>query len=130
MKNNMIATIVIVLAVAGVSFFAGGQFARNGQRNQVGQGRRGMGGATVGEIVSLDAQSITVKMQDGSSKIVNIAGSTTFSKTDTAAKTDLKTGERIAAFGTSNADGSVTAQNIQLNPLFRAGQGMRLGPSQ
>jgi hypothetical protein len=86
-------------------------------------GGRGAGGANVGEIVSMDANSVTIKLQDGSSKIINLSSSTTYSKTDTASKTDLKTGDRIAAFGTPNSDGSITAQNIQVNPMFRIGPG-------
>ncbi len=130
-------TIIIVIVVGVAAFFGGMQYQKsqgatnaNGmQFGQAGQGSRqgrpgngrGFGNATVGEIVSVDANSITVKLPDGSSKIVNISGSTTFSKTQTAAKSDVKTGMRIAAFGTSNSDGSITAQNVQLNPMFRTG---------
>lgn len=133
----MLITVIIVVVVAAVAFFGGtkyqqtqaqgtangGQFAHggaNGQDRQGGNAGRGrFGGATVGEILSIDANSVTVKLQDGSSKIINISGSTTFSKTDTASKSDLKTGERVAAFGLTNSDGSITAQNVQLNPMFR-----------
>jgi hypothetical protein len=59
---------------------------------------------------------------DGSSKIVNISPSTTYSKTDTGSKSDLKTGIRVAAIGSPNSDGSVTAQNVQINPMFRIGE--------
>jgi len=99
-------------------FVQGAQRNRNGQGN-IGGGANG-GGATIGEIVSVDNNSIVVKLADGSSKIVNVADSTTFSKTDTASKTDVKAGDRIAVFGTAASDGSITAQNIQLNPMFRA----------
>jgi type 1 fimbria pilin len=141
MKNkSILITIVVAIIVGAIAFFGGmkyqqtktpqfaGQFFRNtqggpggfGQGGQRG-GNRGFGGATVGEVVSQDASSITLKLMDGSSKIVNTSSSTTYSKTDTAAKTDIKTGARIAAIGTSNSDGSITAQNIQLNPMFRIG---------
>ncbi|HZE87412.1 MAG TPA: hypothetical protein VE090_04360 [Methylomirabilota bacterium] len=140
----MIIMVIIVIVVAAGAFFGGmkyqqgktaggmitfgnGQYGQGqgGQRGQGSQGRlggrSGMGGATVGEVVSVDANSVTIKLQDGSSKIVNLSTSTTISKTDTASKSDLKKGDRIAAFGMSNSDGSITAQNIQLNPMFRVG---------
>lgn len=144
MKNNMLITIIAVVVVGAIAFwggmkyqksnassnFNGGQFYRsNGQSGMMGngQGQRRFGGANgggaTGEILSVDANSITVKLQDGSSKIINISNSTTYSKSATASESDLKTGERIAAFGTSNSDGSITAQNIQINPEFRARQG-------
>lgn len=136
MKNSTIITIILLIVVAGASFYGGtlyqqsksrsgfGQFTQGGAGNGMGQrnGTRGNfagGGATTGEIVAVDANSITVKLQDGSSKIVNLSDSTTYSKTDPGSKTDLKTGVKIAAFGTANSDGSITAQNIQLNPSVR-----------
>lgn len=79
-------------------------------------------GAVVGEIISQDSKSITVKLQDGSSKIVLLSDSATVSKTESGSKSDLKDGTTVAVFGTTNSDGSVTAQNIQLNPAFRFGQ--------
>jgi len=149
MKNTNVVTILIIaVVVSAASFFSGIQYQKsqssnftNGQFGQGGQGQRGngqqrtggarggFGGANVGEIVSLDANSITLKLQDGSSKIINLSDKTTISKTDTASKSDLKTGERIAAIGTANSDGSIDAQNIQLNPLFRTGQN-RPSPTQ
>jgi hypothetical protein len=77
----------------------------------------------VGEVISQDDKSITVKMTDGSSKIVILSDSTNYSKTDKTDKTSLKTGDQVGVFGSDNADGSVTAQTIQLNPQFRMGNG-------
>ncbi len=119
----MITTVVTVIIVAAAAFFGGmqyqknqtassipnfanGQFSQNvqRQRGQNGQlGRRlGFSSGTIGEVVNVDSDSITVKLQDGSSKIVNLSGSTTYSKTDTASKSDIKVGQRIAAFGSSS----------------------------
>ncbi|EKD67236.1 MAG: hypothetical protein ACD_48C00525G0002, partial [uncultured bacterium] len=51
-----------------------------------------------------------------SSKIVVLSGTTTYAKSTDGSQTDLKVGDRVNAFGTTNTDGSVTAQSIQLNP--------------
>jgi hypothetical protein len=48
-----------------------------------------------------------------------LSDSTAISKSESAAKEDLKVGEKISAFGSQNQDGSITANTIQLNPVFR-----------
>lgn len=151
--HHIIMMVVVALLIGGASFWSGMQYQKSQARDdngnfrfgQSGQmmmrvqngsrnGGRGFGGANVGEIVSMDNNSITIKLQDGSSKIINVSDKTTISKTDTASKSDLKAGERIAAFGTPNSDGSIDAQNIQLNPMFRmggrGGQGGQPSPNQ
>lgn len=135
-KKSIIITVVVALVTAGAGFFGGmqyqkmqrvtlRQFGANGN-NQFFQRRFGgqNGGAVVGEILSQDDKSITVKLQDGSSKLVLLSSSTSINKQATGSASDLKTGERVAVFGTTNSDGSVTAQNIQLNPLMRRPTGM------
>ncbi len=130
----MIIVVVIVALVVGVGAFYGGmkyQMSKTPARGQAqganrqgspnGQGRFAGGGRVMGEIINQDDKSITVKMMDGSSKIVLVSDSTAINKSADAAKSDLKTGERVAVFGMQNSDGSVTAQNIQLNPMFRGG---------
>lgn len=141
-NKNLIITMLVVIIVAAGAFYGGmlyqksqargtfGQYGMMGGQNRFGQagaaggmmrqgGNRGFGGAVVGDIVSIDNDSLTVKLQDGSSKIVNLSATTTYSKTETGAKSDLKAGTKVAAIGTTNSDGSVTAQNIQINPAFR-----------
>jgi hypothetical protein len=73
----------------------------------------------MGEIISTDETSITVKTEDGSSKIVLLTGSTSINKAEEVTKTALIKGVRVAVFGTTNTDGSVTAQNVQLNPQLQ-----------
>lgn len=141
MKNNYIITIVLLIIVGAGAFYAGMQYQKsqrgNSQFSQFqGQGgtRRlgsvnGNGAPVVGKIVAQDASSITIQTQDGSQKIVDLANNTTISKTTSGSVADLKTGDNIAAFGTTNSDGSVTAQNIQINPMFRiGGRGGNLSP--
>ena len=81
-------------------------------------GRRqfGGGGAVNGEIVSMDSQSITVKEQSGNTKTIYYSSSTTVSKNTTGSSSDLAVGTEVSANGTSNTDGSVTAQTIIISP--------------
>lgn len=137
-KNAKIIIAIVVAIVAAGAFFGGmkyqesrgrtfaqGNFGGDHAGQQGDQGRqRNQGFRPVnGEIISQDDTSVTVKLQDGSSKIVLFSDNTTLNKATTASKSDLKNGERIAVFGTENSDGSLTAQTIQLNPVFRGGPG-------
>lgn len=132
MKNKNIFLVLGLLILVGAGAFYGGMKYQEGQPStfsrQGGVGgagaRQGQGNRTGfrpvnGEIISADEKTITVKLQDGSSKIVLFSDKTTINKADVATKTDLKAGAKVAVFGTTNSDGSVTAQNIQLNPLMR-----------
>lgn len=138
MNNQWIITVVLVVVVGSGGFFAGMKYQQNKQptfTRQLGNGqmvRSGnnqaqtngtsqiMGFRPVnGEIIALDDKSITVKLQDGSSKIVVLSEKTSINQASEATKEELKTGEQVAVFGMENADGSVTAQTIQLNPQFR-----------
>ena len=131
--------IICVLVGLGVGFFGGtayrnyqlsktrGNFAAGGTGAQRfvggtrGTGQSGAmmrGGAVTGSILSMDSKSITVKLADGSTKIVLFSGSTTYSNTISALQTDLKVGGEVAVFGAANSDGSVTATNVQINPQF------------
>ena len=85
-----------------------------------GNGARGgtFGGAVTGSVISVDPTSMTVKMSDGSTKIVILSASTTYSNTVSAASSDVKVGSMVAAFGSANSDGSVTATSVQINPNF------------
>ncbi len=121
-KTFVIAAVAIII-VGGVSFYSGMSYAKNqipvsSQRGQFGArgNRTGMGGFTAGEVLSKDATSVTVKMQDGSTKIVLFGSSTQVMKATTGTLQDLFVGVSIVVNGSSNGDGSVTAQNIQIRP--------------
>ncbi len=130
MKNTIIVAILVLIVAGGGGFFGGMKYQQSKQPNfrQFGgqQGQRTGNGTdragfrpVSGEIISADDKSITVKLTDGSSKIVLYSDKTEINKAGTATKEDLKTGEKVMVVGTQNTDGSVTAQNIQLNPVFR-----------
>lgn len=133
MKNTIII-VVLVLVVGAGTFFGGMKYQQSkrqvfnrqfgntqgqaGQAGRIGSNRLGFRPVS-GEIIGADEKSITVKLQDGSSKIVLFSDRTEINKASSGAKEDLKTGEKVMVVGTENSDGSVTAQSIQLNPVFR-----------
>jgi hypothetical protein len=88
----------------------------NGQGNGPRMAGDFAGRGTFGEITAMDDKSITVKMPDGGSKIVMLADSTTFEATTKAQKSELKTGQHVRVTGSTNSDGSLTAQTVMLNP--------------
>jgi hypothetical protein len=95
-----------------------------GQRNRAqGAGAAGAAGfrQTVGDIISADDKSITIKMSDGSSKIVLISDTTTINQSAAATKADLKVGAKVAVLGNQNTDGSITGKTINLNPSIPTG---------
>jgi len=140
-KPSYLAAVIVSVVVGTAAFYSGmqyqksqtpvpgqfvgmlgqpgapGQFAgrRDGSDRTAITGNRMFGGGITGEILSQDETTMTVKAPDGSSKIVLFNDKTTFNTASAAAKTDLKVGQTISAFGTPNADGSVTASTVQLN---------------
>lgn len=140
MNKNLIITIVLIIVVGAGAFFGGmkyqqgksaGQFRQfsggvnGGRTGLAGRGSNGSNASGFrpvdGQIISSDNNSITVKLSDGSSKIIILSDNTVINQSSQATKADLKTGETVAVFGQQNSDGSVTAQNIQLNPISRGG---------
>jgi hypothetical protein len=119
----VIALVVGIAAGYGGYYYRGtqiptrGNFAGRGNAAQLAGGRGMMNGGRVsGQILSADSTSITVKLADGSSKIVLLSDQTTINKATQGSKTDLTSGTTVSVFGPTNSDGSVTAQNIQINP--------------
>lgn len=134
MKKNIIITLVLLVVFTVIGFFAGTKYQQHKITSQFNQ-RLGANGApnamnrgsgnrsqangfrqTIGEIISVDDKSVTVKMSDGSSRIILISDSTILSQSTSATRDDLKIGVQVAVSGDQNTDGSVTAKNIQLNP--------------
>ncbi|PIP30091.1 hypothetical protein COU12_00120 [Candidatus Jorgensenbacteria bacterium CG10_big_fil_rev_8_21_14_0_10_54_38] len=132
MKNKIVMMVVSAIVIAGVSFYGGMRYGKSsaqpaqgtgrfsnlpaGQQRTGQQGQRGAfaGGGASGEIVSTDSQSITLKLRDGSSKIIFVSSSTKIMKSTDGARSDLTSGAQVVVSGTANPDGSVTAQSIQL----------------
>jgi len=142
MKKNILVTVVIVLVVGAGAFYGGMKYGQGKsltpqslqnltqqQRQQLfanaggaggtrGSTRNGQGagGFSGGQIIAKDDKSVTIKMQDGSSKIVFYSNTTKVQKSTDGTSADLQVGEEVTASGTANSDGSLTAQTIQIRP--------------
>jgi hypothetical protein len=88
----------------------GGQFfAQNqGQRQRAGQN------FVSGQVISKDEKSLTVKLPDGSTKIVFLSQSTQILKSTEGSIDDVQVGKEILVAGNQNTDGSLTARTIQV----------------
>ncbi|MFA5946036.1 MAG: hypothetical protein WC802_03980 [Patescibacteria group bacterium] len=140
MKNILISVIATAVIVGGGAFFGGMQYAksqtpamgdfasrfgdfdptqRSGMTGGPGgftRGQAGSGGLVSGEILSMDTESMTIKLPDGGSKLVFFSDASQINKMTEGSSADLATGTTITVTGTSNDDGSVTAGTIQILP--------------
>ncbi len=80
------------------------------------RGMRGSGDIVIGEILSKDTRSITVKLRDGGSKIILLSETTKIVRSIDASLASLMAGEQVNVTGSANADGSMNAQMIQVRP--------------
>ena len=130
MNKNMIMAGAVGVILIGGAFYGGMTYQKSmtpargnftaGATGQARSGRTGAfganGGAVSGAILSKDASSITIKMQDGSTKIVLTNASTSVMKASTGTFADLMAGTNVTAIGTANSDGSITAASVSIRP--------------
>lgn len=134
MQKTLPIIIVAVIVCVG-AFFGGMQygqsknslpknFAQNIQNGQqMPQGNLGTNGKgngmnfLNGEVIAKDEQSLTIKTQDGSSKIVFFSDSTQISKITEGTMNDIEIGKQITINGKENSDGSYTASTVQTRQI-------------
>ena len=135
MKDSkiIIPAIILLLALFGVvGFLAGVQYQKSkrptvrdfqAMRGQFGAGERpqglggrfqGQGRPISGEIIEGDEKSITVKLPDGSSRIIFVGETVQINKSAPGTKEDLIQGTQVFVVGSENPDGSLTATSIQI----------------
>jgi len=131
MKKTIILYLIILILIASGSFYTGMKYQQiktpsrqafqnlsPEQRQQFLQERTGRVGAGFlsGEVIAKDEKSLTLKLPDGSTKIVFLSSSTQISKAAEGTIDDIKIGKEIMVSGEQNSDGSYTAKTIQLSP--------------
>jgi len=133
MKKNLIITIIVVIVVGAAAFYGGNLYGQNAAKTAATAAAasfRGAGAAfrgttagrgAMGQILTVDSQSITVSVTGGGSKLILYSPDTKISKTVNGATSDLAVGTNIVATGTTNSDGSVTATDIQIRPAGAPG---------
>ena len=133
-KVHIIWAIIVVIALVG-GFMYGKSI--NGTKSLAGNstsstrgtfaGRGGAGGGFVtGTVASIDSASITLQLPNGNSEVVFYSSSTSVTEPTVVSVSKLAVGSTVMVGGSSNADGSLTAQTIQVstgNAGFRGAGG-------
>jgi len=121
---HVIWIVIVIIALAGGYFWGKASVPARGARSYFGaaSGTRGFAGArggagggfVAGTITSNDGSSLTVELPNGNSENVYYSSSTQVIKPSPASVGDLTSGTMVMIGGTTNPDGSVTAQSIQI----------------
>jgi len=131
MSKKIIWGIVGVVVLVGV-FFGGMTYGKSEAASKAsvagaafaGARTRGaggsFGGATIGQIISKDATSITVSLASGGSKLIILDNTTPITKQAIGTLSDLAVGTNVMVTGTANPDGSVSATAVQIRPAMPA----------
>jgi Domain of unknown function (DUF5666) len=127
-KVHIVWAIIVVVALIGGWYYGKTTSASSGVAGRLGAyssstraafaGRGGAagGGFVSGQILSIGAQSFTVQLANGNSEVVFYSSSTSVVKPTIASVSDLTVGSNVMIGGSTNSDGSVTAQTIQVRP--------------
>lgn len=123
-KNPWLLAGITAVVIGSLAFYGGMLYGKNKRQNnfpgrqmgqQMGANRRIQAGSMInGTILSKDDKSLTIKTPNGGSKIVFFATSTKALKSTEASMSDFNVNDNVIASGQTNADGSITAQMIQL----------------
>jgi len=145
---QIIVGIVVVLVVAGASFYGGmvygksqaqpsfasrreggfpnaaggnGQFP--GQAAQGANGRTSGQGGIFGQISSVGDGVLTITDNNGKETQVKVTDTTLIEKQASVKLTDLATGDTVIVSGSTGTDGTITARSVQVAPAGRFGAG-------
>lgn len=150
MDRKMIVAVLITAIVFGAVGFGGGMMIGKksaspgvsgrmmgangtpggfpGQDAQSGGGNFSTGNVAVGKVTDKDDKSFTLKLADGSTRVVYYSSSTTFSKTETVTAGDVSVDTTVSAMGTATSGGDLTATRVTIGEgIGFGGRGMMGG---
>jgi len=99
----------------------------NGQGSgRQGGGGQGLGRPVAGSVKSVDGDTITISTQNNGDVKVQLSSSATIVKEAAGSSSDIQPGQFVLARGQQNADGSLTANTVNVGPANLVG-GNRFG---
>jgi hypothetical protein len=125
-SKQWVILVVVAIIFAGGGFFGGVKYqeakkpatvARTGTAGGFAGRRTGAGGGASfvsGQVLSADSSTITVKNMAGGSEIVILAPSTQYRQAVDGSASDVTVGSMVTVTGSTNSDGSLTAQSVQI----------------
>jgi len=140
MNKQIIINLIIGVSVGVLAFIGGLKYAEMNPAkiapSQYGQGnfrmmQNGSGSAQkqtgtrmgfrpiFGEVLSIDENTMTVKLSDGSTKIVVLTDKSAASTQTEVKISDIKEGTKVSVMGAEGEGNTITAQSIVLNPVTR-----------
>lgn len=146
---KILIAIVVLLAVAGGSFYGGTLYGKNQVQTTFAAARqRGgafpgagsivvgelppdnlqqegqtLGGALFGQIKEIGDGAMVISDNNGKQIPVKVTDTTLIEKQASVTLADLATGETVFISGSTAADGTVTARSVQVAPAGRFGMG-------
>lgn len=79
-------------------------------------------------MLSVNGNTITVKLASGGSQVAVLAPSTQYRKAVDGTSADVAVGSQVTITGTTNSDGSLTAQSVQIRTASSTSPGMGMPP--
>ena len=126
MNRNIIITAIVALGIglgggyaaarASAPANTGGSnasFARGGARSLRSR-NQSANGFIAGTVAKKDSESITINTRDGNSHLVLLTPATSVFKSVAGSLTDVTIGSTVTVSGSTNSDGSISADSIQL----------------
>ena len=119
--NREILFLIILILVATTAFYVGMKY----QQSKMPQGVFFQGGGQTaqarermlsGEVISKDEKSLTLKLPNGSIRIIFLSEKTEFLKMTEGNLNDIEAGKQIMIIGNQTTEGAFVAEQIQLSP--------------